>query len=276
MNLAQALHTQARRYCQEQSEAHSQQAIAIKQTPAVDRPQAKQNLLNEYGCSEMLQWIQTEVERIDFDRLENLDSTRDRILTAAQAAEQKEPRANMGQTNRQYSLFQYNDQTVIAMNHERQQFCTAMRDLTESQLKQVLALPYQRVISIAESQDRWSQIRQKWDIKGYHWYPLHQRKLTNITAFQQEEFEDFCDSVSLVELLQNKGIKRIWELREDGLEYEQDATLLAPYYTGSEGYWTCSQLDWIIYASHGESITVGGWLLEDIKTLWPNWQQHLW
>ncbi|MCD6052439.1 MAG: hypothetical protein K0Q55_3857, partial [Verrucomicrobia bacterium] len=37
------------------------------------------------------------------------------------------------------------------------------------------------------------------------------------------------------------------------------------------------QFDWIIYASHESSVTIGGeWLLPAIKSAWPNWQNRIW
>jgi hypothetical protein len=68
----------------------------------------------------------------------------------------------------------------------------------------------------------------------------------------------------------------VWELREYGPEYEQDVSLFDPQYNGAEGYWSSGELDWIVYASHESSVTVGGWLLADVKALWPAWAAHLW
>ena len=44
----------------------------------------------------------------------------------------------------------------------------------------------------------------------------------------------------------------------------------------SEGYWCDGAFDWIIYASHESSITIGGWLLPEIKKVWSNWKEGLW
>ena len=35
-------------------------------------------------------------------------------------------------------------------------------------------------------------------------------------------------------------------------------------------------LVWIIYASHESSVTVGGWLLEEMQAIWPSWQERTW
>jgi hypothetical protein len=49
-----------------------------------------------------------------------------------------------------------------------------------------------------------------------------------------------------------------------------------PYYNGAEGFWCNNNFDWVIYASHESSITVGGWLLAEIKNVWPNWKERVW
>jgi hypothetical protein len=52
--------------------------------------------------------------------------------------------------------------------------------------------------------------------------------------------------------------------------------LFTPRYNGAEGYWTSADLDWIIYASHEASVTLGGWLVGRVKALWPSWDAHVW
>ena len=68
----------------------------------------------------------------------------------------------------------------------------------------------------------------------------------------------------------------MWELREYGAEYECDVALFEPIYNGAEGYWSSPSLDWIVYASHESSITIGGWLAEDVKERWHTWRDHPW
>jgi len=68
----------------------------------------------------------------------------------------------------------------------------------------------------------------------------------------------------------------VWELREYGPEYTMDIELLDPIYNLAEGYWSSEQMDWIIYASHESSITVGGWMLDEIKEQWPAWSEYVW
>ncbi len=52
--------------------------------------------------------------------------------------------------------------------------------------------------------------------------------------------------------------------------------LVEPHYNLAEGIWTSRSLDWIVYASHENSITVGGWMLAEVKRAWPEWECHIW
>jgi hypothetical protein len=95
-------------------------------------------------------------------------------------------------------------------------------------------------------------------------------------AFKTRAFDEAVAPERLRGALAARGIQRVWELREYGPEYEEAVAMLDPYYNGAEGYWSSGDLDWIIYASHESSVTVGGWLLQDVKAIWPSWQVHVW
>ena len=83
--------------------------------------------------------------------------------------------------------------------------------------------------------------------------------------YKTREFDEAVAYERLREVLASRGIASVWELREYGPEYEQDVGLFEPYYNGAEGYWSSGNLDWIIYASHESSVTVGGWLLPELS-----------
>ena len=69
----------------------------------------------------------------------------------------------------------------------------------------------------------------------------------------------------------------MWELREHGPSYEIELSEFDPSYTGAEGFWSSAELDWLLYASHESSITVGGEsLIAAITHAWPEWHQYIW
>ena len=271
-----ALHTAARHYCQEQSHYWYQHTTEIRQAIPRNQGNYQQMLLESYARSDVLTIICTELERLDPDHLDDIDTTRDLIVQIGKIAQKTPPHPNMGQPPPQISQATFGINVDDAITHERETFCTYIQDLSESQLQAVQPLPYQRVLSLVESRTLWQGLRNRWQIIGPYWYPLHPRSLSDITAFNTDAFEEFCESFSLIDRLSTHGITRIWELRDYGIEYEQDISLFDPAYTGYEGYWTSNHLDWIVYASHEDSTTVGGWLLEEIKEQWLDWDKHTW
>jgi hypothetical protein len=100
--------------------------------------------------------------------------------------------------------------------------------------------------------------------------------LPDVVAFKARAFHDAVGHESLVAILGAHGIERVWELREYGPECEENVSLFKPHYNFAEGYWSSGDLSWIIYASHESSVTVGGWLLQEVKVMWPSWQAHVW
>ncbi|MEL6383142.1 MAG: hypothetical protein AAFQ89_11975 [Cyanobacteria bacterium J06626_18] len=256
MNLAQALHTAARRYCINQ---HTYWATRYSEISSADRDRA--GIFPRYN---VLNTIRVELERIDPDKLTDLNATRDQIMLAGINA------------NDEFTLKPIRQIDADAMANERKAFCTFIRELSDVELPFVEPLPYQRVLSKSESEFLWSQLRKRWNIADGYWFPLAECPLLDVAAFQDRYFNEFCSSFSLTNLLSARGISRIWELREYGPEYEQEKSIFSPHYDGAEGYWSSDNLDWIVYASHESSITVGGWLLTEVKDHWTEWEKRIW
>ena len=133
-----------------------------------------------------------------------------------------------------------------------------------------------RVLSERESNNLWSRLQARWGVTPEsYWFPLTNKSSpTDIVVFQADPFED---NVPILKgILVDYGINRLFELREHELVREVNVSELDPYYNGTEGFWTSNDMDWLIYASHENSITVAGdWLVTAIAAKWLGWQQHL-
>jgi hypothetical protein len=68
---------------------------------------------------------------------------------------------------------------------------------------------------------------------------------------------------------------QLCELESDP-EYEIEHSILEPRYAnGGEQYSTSETTNWIVYASHESSITLGGdWLIDLLKKRWLDWNQR--
>jgi hypothetical protein len=267
VNESLALHTAARRYCLERHaywcerysaivrERGDRQADGYQYTPEALATFPRYNVLNA---------IRVEVERLDPGKLGDPDSTRALVVLAGELAEDDFTRSPIGDVDKK------------AMANEREAFCRYMMTLTVFNLSAVEELPYRRVLAEEESKSVWSRLRGRWQIPDGYWYPLSDCQPSDVVAFQTAACDESDAYRKLQDILAARGIERIWELREYGPEYEEDLTLFQPHYDLAEGYWSSGDLDWIVYASHESSVTVGGWLLRDLKALWPEWEAHIW
>ena len=165
-----------------------------------------------------------------------------------------------------------------AMQEERDLFCAYVQNVAAQDLGTVESLPYHRSLSQVEHADLWARLHERWGVReGHYWHPLLGAALPpHVLAFQQAWFDQAVPSATLQRILSQHGIRRVWELREYGPEYEMDLNELELHYNGAEGYWTSSEMEWLVYASHESSITVAGaWLVTAVQMEWPGWEQHL-
>ena len=136
-----------------------------------------------------------------------------------------------------------------------------------------------RLLSRAERVRVWNTVRRQWQIPEHGlWYPLIVDPAPRfpLVCFQEEWFSFAITPHILADILKERGIRRVWGITEGtGFVWEIDRELVEPWWL--ESYWTSSELDWILYVSHEDSITVAGaWFVEAIKQAWPDWHQYPW
>ena len=168
--------------------------------------------------------------------------------------------------------------TAACANARASSMADLARTASEADLADVEPLPYRRVLSDDEEAREWRAVSNRWGIGPGYWYPLSDPTVPGLElmAFDAPEFRRDV-GIALRELLVAQGLRRVLEFREGGPARELALELLDPLYDGLEGFWTARGADWIIYASHETSMTVGGaWLIEALKARWPAWQRHVW
>ena len=163
-----------------------------------------------------------------------------------------------------------------AMNEEREALDNFISEVTEDDLLFVEPLFYRRVLTAEEGTTIWDRLQTDWGVSQAYWYPLADHKREDIEAFQDAYFETELGSEKLRAIFRTHGIETLWEMREDGINYELELSVFEPYYNGNEGHWCDATFEWIVYASHESSITIGGWLLPEVKGIWSNSQERVW
>lgn len=212
----------------------------------------------------ILDAIRTELERLTGTDVGNLDEAREFFALAGLTAE--------------CGVMPYVDpEAEAAVREEQEAFARFVRQFPAADLRKVEPLPFSRVLPPEEAQQVWGSIERAWGLRRrQYWYPLTKTMNAEVAAFQALHFLRAVTPKCLADLLAERGITHVWELREYGPEYELDASAVKIHYNGAERFWTSPALDWIIYASHESSITVGGWMLAQVKRGWPEWGRHIW
>lgn len=163
-----------------------------------------------------------------------------------------------------------------AMNDEREALDNFISKITKDDLLLVEPLFYRRVLSAEESASIWDRLQTDWGVSQGYWYPVVDCKREDMEAFQDTHYEKEVGVEKLRTIFRTHGIEILWEMREDGINYELELSVFEPYYNGNEGYWCDGTFEWIVYASHESSITIGGWLLPEVKGVWSNWKKRVW
>jgi hypothetical protein len=264
MTPIEALHTFARRYCSEQSrlwrERYAASGVSSNSTKA-------QTIYPHYHA---LHAILIEVERRTSADFTSLDDTLTWLLL-------------VGQTAKSFFTEMPLHQTGVArqaIDEERNKFAEALRWFVQQADWSVVPMPGRRTLCEQESQFLWARLQERWDVNGVDWYPLRAVSVPDPkVAFCVEDWNNAGHPETLRRLLAAHGVEKLWELRELRCEreIEIELALFDPFYNGSDGYWTSGELDWLVFASHENSITFAGdWLVTEVKAAWPDWEAHRW
>jgi len=237
VNASLALHKAARRYCLERHAFRFQRYSEIvrkKGDRQRDGYHYTPEALATYPRYNVLSAIRVEIERIDPANLGDVEETRTLLVLAGETAQDDFTQKPIGEIDER------------AMAGERGDFCRYIEGLKNSDLSEIEKLPYRRVLTKEESKAIWSRLRSRWEIPNGYWFPLAECKLSDVVAFKTKAFDEGVSHEKLRGILRDRGIERVWELREYGPEYEEDLALFEPYYNGAEGYWSSGDLAWII------------------------------
>lgn len=259
------LHVAARRYCGDRFTLWAEKYQRLVEVGAhrrqLDHTPEAYRIFPRY---QVLGAIRTDLERLTGNDVSSLDDARELFALA-------------GLTAQDASTSCDEPEAQAAMREEREAFARFVREVPAAVFHAVQPLPFTRVLSSNEAEQVWDSVERVWGVRRRQcWYPLAETDRADTEAFQASHFLRAVTPERLRPLLAERGIDRVWELRESGPEYELDASAFEPQYNGAEGFWTSPALDWIAYASHESSITVGGWLLHEVKRTWPEWELHMW
>jgi hypothetical protein len=270
-----ALHTAARRYCQDRFSDWMQ---TYRELQAKEKRQVEDLFNLGWDYSEEAYKIfpryridgdiQVEVERLTPGLCGSLEEMRTQLMRASEVAVAR-LQAELSKPIAQEAL-----------REEVDDFKAYVQVLTERDLAKIAPLPFRRVIAEEESKKLWRQLKEMWDMGGGPWFPLREGQIPlHVITFHSDYFETMSGAQLLREALKTLHVTRIYQLQEFGPlepEYEIELSILEPSYgKGGEQYSTSDPADWVVYASHESSITIcGEWLADFFKQKWPDWSQR--
>jgi hypothetical protein len=265
-----ALHTAARRYCEDrysdwaqnynELEARENVQIENKFKPGWDYSEEAYGVFPRYRIDKA---IRIEVERLAPESSNSLEELRSQLITACDIAE--------GRLRTELK----NEIARKALREESEDYKTYIRILSEGDLLTIAPLPFRRVLADKESKELWNQLKITWDIGEGYWFPLREGQIpANVLAFHVDYIKAINGFALIHDALSQRGISRVFELHEfgpDEPDYEIELSIFEPAYRwGGEQYCTAVGVDWVVYASHESSVTIGGdWLAEILKEKWP-------
>lgn len=264
MSLSIRLHTAARRFA---LDAHHRWATHYVHSGASDRPSSAEarGIFPRYLVYEAMLWALEVFAPEEVPR--DLPAAREDLAAAVLRARSIMTDNLDGQAE------------INAMDEERHLLAAYIRSVSTDQLLQVEPLPYRRVLSAAERQRQEQVLERVWGAGDGYWYPLNDIPRTDVVAFEAPEFHRDIGAERLRAILRAANVGQVYELTEfvEHPAYEQDLEACGFRYTGAEGYWCDTGMEWIVYASHEDSITLGGqWLIDRVQESWSAWPEHIW
>lgn len=249
MTPEQTLHTFARRYLMERSDAlkseYSVLASAGRHRRGYDYTPKAYNLFPRYN---VLDEILLDVEMLDFDQLPNFDDLIESLASASQTGAKQNAHEGFNPTAR------------AAEGEERAFFLDAIRSAATNGALQQERLPYRRTLTADEVDELWRRLRDHWGVTEGYWFPLTSKTHPSLVAFELDRIDETALQLRFKKFFKDHRIRRIFELREFGrANYCVEAGFSNLYYgPGGEGFWTSDERDWIVYCSHETTITLGG------------------
>lgn len=280
MSSIEALHTAARRYCEDRAAWWSARYDDLRRSESAERERRgipepatytySDEALGTSPRYQILYAIQVAVEMFTAADFDSLDQARALLAAAGESAESIFTRPPKEGAER------------LAIDEERLLFMQYVRQVSLEELAHVDPLPYRRTLTSEESQLLRQSLKPRWGVENFYWFPLDRPDDVpppeDAVALDAEPFFDPDVQARLRAVLETLGVARLWELREfdTDADCEIDLGLFVPTYTGAEGFWTDRTLGWLVYASHESSVTAAGaHLLPTFREAFPEWEEWI-
>jgi hypothetical protein len=214
----------------------------------------------------VLEAILDDVEALDADTLKDVSSTRASLLHSASSANDFMTNGSVAEDRISRG----------AMDEERATFARFVEDWKEHDAAHVEPLAYRRTLATDEAERAWLRIADRFGIVGRKWVPIVAGPEDGLLLLNATDVRVALGTNWLAERLVARGVRRVLELREYGASCETDASIANPHYNLKECFVFDRDGDWLVYASHEDSLTLTGWVADAVRARWSDWAEHVW
>jgi hypothetical protein len=247
MDTRLAIHTAARRYCVERQQSWRER----------QRDETSDSI---WPRIEALGTILLEVERFSPEDFASLAHARRTMILTAHSVQFEFDKS-----------FTHSDQSDAA-EEERELFTCFLSLLAMDDLEAVEPMPFRRVLMKMENTKLWERLT---DIWGRWSGGVAERDSgRSEMTLRADAFASDDNFARLTKILCNHHRHRLWELRDLSDGFELELELFRPEFnTGGEGFWIDDTLEWMIYASRCNTLTLGGdWLVDFARLEFRKWR----
>lgn len=271
------LHTAARRYCHEQMARFNELKAQPGGVYTVDQNVSQETFLDIMARILFLNSLLWEIQRIVPSNLLSFEQINNLFVEIAEKAAT-------------FSRGSQTSETVEkAIHQEHNAFLEYINALSIDKLKLIEPLPHLRVLSDEEHIQLLNGISEKWAVQingGWfsgNYYPVAVKPDLIEAHLELEAFNLDAILAANVEDIIKKALNNkedayicIFEQNYPGIECEISHLDFRRASHHIVSFTFSDRLDWIIFSSSEDTITIGGsWLLEAIKRVWTDWQNHI-
>jgi hypothetical protein len=161
-----------------------------------------------------------------------------------------------------------------AIHNERKKFVEFIDNQNLESVLNIQPLPYERKLSVEESEMIRNKLLENWNFDGDYWEPLNKKSPKPTIFLMDDNFIDTDKNEIEKTIKAHLMSDKLFVITEDRIDYEIETTLL-----DIDLYETIicdSTFEWVVYGSHESTIAFGGdFLIDKLNQLFDSRKEKL-
>lgn len=183
-------------------------------------------------------------------------------------------------SNTIYCYPNYNEEEKRLSIISKQELISCIKSIDKEKLNYAQPIFYRRVLAENEIDYIEEKVKDKWRIKNF-FDPFTGSHREDVIVFKEEFFYDNINFIKLQDALKNLGEEKIYEINiTNPTSYIMDIPAFKMFKHFDEpcleGFCCSPKMEWIIYKSHEDTISIDGKvLINEVKMLIDSWKDGI-